>query len=323
MRKSLQVAARLIESASLTVLLVSCHAPQPARSIDAAPSGSQTGCSSSSAVLHGPLDNVLTVTPGLISGSAPHDEAGFVQLQAMGIRTIISVDGAEPDVKTAHSHGMRYVHLPMGYHGLSEEQKLRLARAVRDLPGPTYVHCHHGKHRGPAAAATAAVLLGGLSADDGMGFLQTAGTSTDYPGLFAAVRDAAPMRPGDLDAVSADFPESSPPPTIVHAMIELQSTLDNLDAIRRAGWHVPPDHPDLVPQAEADRVRQLFAALKELTSSDAAAAAMEPELQVGIDRATEFQDLHRRGASNDRLSAGLGRLVASCKNCHIQRRDRR
>ena len=28
-----------------------------------------------------------------------------------------------------------------------------LARAARTLPGPIFVHCHHGMHRGPAAAA--------------------------------------------------------------------------------------------------------------------------------------------------------------------------
>lgn len=324
MRNSIRCVVTWIGLASLAALPVSCRAPQPAEAQAAAtPPSSNAGCASSSAPVHSPLDNVITVTPTLISGSAPHDDAGFIQLKAMGIRTIISVDGAEPDVAAARAHGMRYVHLPMGYHGLSVEQKLRLARAARDLPGPVYVHCHHGKHRGPAAAATAAVLLGRLSVEDGMNFLRTAGTSPDYPGLFAAVRESAPVRPGDLDAVSGDFPESSPPPTTVHAMVELQSTVDHLDAIRKAGWRVPPDHPDLVPQAEVDRVRQLFAALTESIKTSADIATMATELQAGLERATELQSLHRRAASADELSAALSRLLASCKDCHVRHRDRR
>ncbi len=33
----------------------------------------------------------------------------------------------------------------------------KTAKAVRDLPGKIYIHCHHGKHRSAAAAATACV----------------------------------------------------------------------------------------------------------------------------------------------------------------------
>jgi TonB family protein len=35
----------------------------------------------------------------------------------------------------------------------------RIVRAVRDLPGPIYVHCHHGKHRSAAEGANTDVSL--------------------------------------------------------------------------------------------------------------------------------------------------------------------
>jgi protein tyrosine phosphatase (PTP) superfamily phosphohydrolase (DUF442 family) len=104
------------------------------------------------------LHNVHRLSDKLISGSSPDGAVGFQSLKQLGVRTIISVDGAKPDVEAAKQAGLRYVHLPIGYGGVSEEQGLRLARAVHDLPGPIYLHCHHGKHRGPARRRGGAAL---------------------------------------------------------------------------------------------------------------------------------------------------------------------
>jgi len=61
---------------------------------------------------------------------------------------------------------MRYIHVPIAYSGLSREQEIRIASAISGAEGPLYLHCHHGKHRGPAAAATALVCLGEITPDD-------------------------------------------------------------------------------------------------------------------------------------------------------------
>ena len=101
------------------------------------------------------LPNALQVHLQVISGGQPEGEAGFAELKGLGIKTIISVDGAKPDLELAKKFGLRYVHLPHGYDGIPEERVEELAKAVRDLPGPIYIHCHHGKHRSPAAASAA------------------------------------------------------------------------------------------------------------------------------------------------------------------------
>lgn len=98
------------------------------------------------------LHNVFRITDKLLSGSVPEGDLGFQTLQKLGVKTIITVDGAKPDVERAKKFSMRYVHLPIGYDGVPADQGLRLAKAVRDLPGLIYMHCHHGKHRSPAAA---------------------------------------------------------------------------------------------------------------------------------------------------------------------------
>jgi protein tyrosine phosphatase (PTP) superfamily phosphohydrolase (DUF442 family) len=128
------------------------------------------------------LHNVYRITEKLYSGSSPDGDLGFRSLQKLGIKTIISVDGARPEVIGAHSHGMRYLHIPFGYDGIPPAQILRLAKAVRDLPGPIYIHCHHGMHRGPAAASAIHLCLDKNC--QALAEMRRAGTDPHYTGLM-------------------------------------------------------------------------------------------------------------------------------------------
>src|SRR5262245_57669653 len=133
------------------------------------------------------LHNVYRITDKLLSGSSPEGDEGFESLRRLGVRTVLSVDGARPDVERAHRYGLRYVHLPIGDDGVPREQALRIAMAVRDLPGPVYVRCHHGKHRGPAAAAAAHLLLDEkCSVATAVAEMQRAGTDPHYAGLYSS-----------------------------------------------------------------------------------------------------------------------------------------
>src|SRR5690606_26674668 len=103
--------------------------------------------------------------------------------------------------------GMRYVHLPHGYDGISTNIQLQLASAAGTLPGPIYVHCHHGMHRGPAAAAVVCMANDGWTAAQATAWLHAAGTSTNYAGLFGTVRDFKIPSTETLRSVSTNFPE--------------------------------------------------------------------------------------------------------------------
>src|SRR5688572_4221378 len=70
------------------------------------------------------LDNAHEIAPGVLTGSGPRGGASFKELAAQGVRTVISVDGAKPDVVAAREHGLRYVHLPIGYDGVPAEKML-------------------------------------------------------------------------------------------------------------------------------------------------------------------------------------------------------
>ncbi len=136
------------------------------------------------------LPNTIRVHSNVYSGGLPSGDAAFGELADFGIRTIISVDGAQPNVALAAKHGLRYVHLPHGYDGISEDRVNELAKAVKDLPGPIYIHCHHGKHRSPAAAAVACVAAGLVPDTQALAILKLAGTSRRYRGLYRSAENA-------------------------------------------------------------------------------------------------------------------------------------
>ena len=135
------------------------------------------------------IQNGLRCTPRILSGSEPSSESAFRELAAAGVKTIVSVDGIAPNVEAARKFGLRYVHIPIGYDGVPEIAALMLTRVVRECKGVIFVHCHHGKHRGPAAAAIAGIADGVLNIKQAIQFLKQAGTDDDYVGLWESVRN--------------------------------------------------------------------------------------------------------------------------------------
>ena len=267
------------------------------------------------------LPNPVRVTSGVISGGLPEGEAAFAELKELGIRTVISVDGAKPDVATAEKYGMRYVHLPHGYDGVPEERGKQLAKAVQELPGPVYIHCHHGKHRSPAAAAVACLGAGLIDQEQAAQVLQVAGTGENYRGLFQSVEQAHPFDKGALDQVPSDFPAVAKLPAMAEAMIEIEHVHDHLKAIEKAGWKTPADQPALTPDHEGLLLREQFTELLRM-----------PELK---DRSEGFAKLAQEAETLSRtleqgLKSSIDPAAASklflalsnnCKTCHQQFRD--
>lgn len=266
------------------------------------------------------LKNVFRFSEKLYNGSSPEGEEGFQSLARLGIRTIISVDGARPNVALARRHGMRYVHLPISYDGCPTPMAHRLARAVRDLPGPIYLHCHHGRHRSPTAAALVRITLDGISNAEAIKEMERAGTGKNYVGLYGDVRAFRPPSPEELDRVDPTFPEVAPTPPLVEAMTQIEQRFDNLLLCQKEGWRTPAKHPDLVPAHEALQLRELFAELERdpqtrrrpadyvrwMRDSEADARALEAALR---------QNNHSRA---ERL---LQRIAVTCGSCHAKYRN--
>ncbi|MGI8981338.1 MAG: hypothetical protein ACR2FY_19100 [Pirellulaceae bacterium] len=274
------------------------------------------------------LPNALQVHPRVISGGQPEGEAGFAELKGLGIKTVISVDGARPDVELAKKFGLRYVHLPHGYDGIPEERVEELAKAVRDLPGPIYIHCHHGKHRSPAAASAACVGAGLIDHKDARQVLVVAGTSESYRGLYQAAQNAKRFDDKLLDALQAEFPATAKLPPMAEAMVGVEHANDHLKLFAANKWRPIKDQPALEPDHEALLLREHFTELlrtKEIMDKpqrfqelmkegEAAAADLESSLKDWIAAG-------RPDKTPNFFPKGMDRIAKNCTACHEQFRD--
>ena len=217
------------------------------------------------------LHNVFRLSETIYSGSEPHGEAALRRIAAMGVKTLVSVDGKVPDAETAARLGMRYVHVPIKYSGIPEAERLRLAKTFREMEGPFFVHCFHGRHRGPAAAAWGRVVLDGAPRERALAEMrQWCGTSKKYDGLYETILESEAPSEGVLDDLEFDFPAAHRFEGLRQAMVELARVYDNLKALKRREWKPDPEHPDLSALNEARKLTDLFAACAEGRAEDAA-----------------------------------------------------
>jgi len=269
------------------------------------------------------IHNAVAFHDNFISGSVPEGDAGFDTLAAMGVKTIISVDGAVPEVDRASDRGIRYIHLPIGYNGFDNTRKLELVRATRDAltEGPVYIHCHHGKHRSAGAAATVAASMGWETPQGAVARMKVSGTSASYTGLYACATNATVLSVATIDAVPAKFPSVSRPNGFVQGMLEIDAAFDHLKAIEKAGWKTPVDHPDLVPAAEAGRLADLLRVLADDYAKANPADFAQGLTENGRHASTLEESLVAGETDAARLSVQFKLVAASCKDCHGKYRD--
>lgn len=273
------------------------------------------------------LENVFRIHETLYSGSGPEDDIAFDSLRTLGIKTVLSVDGARPDVERARKFGLRYVHIPIGYNGIPRDKALQIAKAVRELPGPIYIHCHHGKHRGPAGAAIARLCLDDKCVvADALAILRAAGTDARYSGLFKSVREFQRPTADDLAKIGGKLPEAVQAGGLVEAMISIDHYWDNLKLARSAGWKTPKGHSDVDPAHEALQLGEGFQELKRLPKiagypdefrnwiEDNHSAALQLERLLGAANAGQPNNLKAADAVFARISTG-------CVQCHAKYRD--
>ncbi len=275
------------------------------------------------------LPNAIQIHEKVISGGLPDGEQGFRELKDLGVKTIISVDGAKPELTLARKYGLRYVHLPHGYNGIPPERSQELAKAVRDLDGPIYVHCHHGQHRSPAAAAVACVAAGMIEPSSSLAILKLAGTNENYRGLFESVASAHKLANTILDALQPEFPESAKLPPMADAMVELMHTHDHLKQLATSGWLSLPAHPGLDPAHEALLLREHF---KEMLRLEIVAKQPDGFQELLKESESEAQQLERTirlwlrsgksSSSPATIDGSFRRINDNCAKCHRLYRDR-
>ena len=270
------------------------------------------------------LHNVFKLEAALYSGNAPEDEAAFRELARLGVKTIVSVDGTKPNVALAHQFGMRYVHLPFGYDGLPQARGVELAKAVQvaEGAGPVYLHCHHGKHRAPTAAAVVCRALDAWTAEQAIDFLHQAGTAADYAGLYRDVRAFRPPGAEDLAHVRADFPETAKTPPMVDMMVAIDQHCDALKAAQKTGWREMPGHPGEQPAQTAVLMWELFRELARDPETKKRGENYAMKLADGEKAADALRTvLGDAGQSAAARDAALQEMTQTCAVCHKAHRN--
>ncbi|MBL9173613.1 MAG: hypothetical protein JNL10_08770 [Verrucomicrobiales bacterium] len=261
--------------------------------------------------------NVFRVTAWMYSGSQPEGDAAFVELERLGIKTIVSVDGSPPDIETARRHGLRYVHLPFGYDGIPTNRWTELVRAAESMPGPLYVHCHHGKHRGPAAVALMCMAREGWTPGHAESWLHQAGTAAEYAGLYDALQRFKNPEAPALGRVET-LPEMSPPTPLVATMVALDNRLDRLKSSGPPGGVAPGSATDRNAAHDAVLLWEQLRELGRHPDTSGRPAGYREKLAAAEEAARQLRDVLSGSPAPDAASreAALRRVVESCSACH-------
>ena len=276
------------------------------------------------------LRHVYHLSGQIITGAEPADPEALRHIARLGVQTILSVDGKIPDVETAEALGMRYVHVPIQYVGMTDDELMKIAKTFRELEGPFYVHCFHGKHRGPAAGAVGRVVLDGVPRDRAIAEMrQWCTTSSKYEGLYSTVAMTDMPTPAETAAYEFDFTSQDRPDGVRAAMVSLTRNWDNIKLLHERDFAVDPEHPDVDPLQEVTQLYQHLDSMTHLPESN----DWNPDYRTWFDESYTASERLMRALSETSMAdaegdtplaadslatanAAFGVLSANCTACH-------
>ncbi len=94
------------------------------------------------------VSNLHQVTPVLYR-SAMLDRADVAQLQALGVKTVISLRSFHADTAVLKDSGIRTVRIPINTWAIRDRHVIEAMRSIRaaEEDGPVLLHCLHGADR--------------------------------------------------------------------------------------------------------------------------------------------------------------------------------
>jgi protein tyrosine phosphatase (PTP) superfamily phosphohydrolase (DUF442 family) len=263
------------------------------------------------------VENFIRVSDRLYSGGEPTAE-GLQQLKTLGIETILSVDGLAPDVATAQQLGIQYVHIPLGYNGIEPEQIQAFVTFMSHTKGKIFVHCHHGKHRGPAAVAACLILSQEIDRAQALKFMQGAGTSKDYRGLWKSIEqlDPAQFKPQAATTLKQQPKDKS----AAQWMAELDRAWEIIQEQQTAGIEL--DSSQLLIVAEA--LRETSRVVSKSSSGTWGDAKATQQLIAELDHSRELTEQAMKlteKSAHEKARVLIKTLAQKCADCHAQYRN--
>ena len=286
------------------------------------------------------LQHVFKLSDSIISGAEPTGREALSQIASWGVKTILSVDGKVPEVEWAAELGMRYVHVPIEYSGMDGEELLKICKTFRELEGPFYVHCFHGKHRGPAAAAIGRIVRDGIPRERAIAEMrQWCATASKYEGLYSTVATAPIPSAAESAGFEFGFDPAHSFEGLRGAMVHMTRKWDLIKAAKKRNWQADPEHPDIVPLQEAVQLHELFESCSNLEeirawpddfrawleegrsgSEQLLQALMEASAASAAPGASEPSEAAEPEALS-RADSAYARVSKSCSACHKSYRN--
>lgn len=208
------------------------------------------------------------------------------------------------------------MHIPIGYDSVSETADLELLKLVRDAEGPFYIHCHHGRHRGPTAAAIVGLASDQIDRVQAIALLESAGTSRRFGGLWDSVQS---YKKPPADAVLPELVDIAEIDFLVTAMAQIDRDFESLSRHRPADWVLAEEGSSRDSTELADLIREGFReSLRHLPSTS------DPTLRKWLAEAeqTSRQIVEQLRAGNHaQVEKGLQSLKLCCNRRHSRFRD--
>ncbi|WP_082654739.1 dual specificity protein phosphatase family protein [Janthinobacterium sp. Ant5-2-1] len=122
------------------------------------------------------VSNLHQVTPALYR-SARLDSSDVAQLQALGVKTVISLRSFHSDTQVLEGSGIRAVRIPINTWAIRDKHVIDTMRSIRaaEQQGPVLLHCLHGADRTGMMAAMYRMLYQGWPREKAIDELKNGG----------------------------------------------------------------------------------------------------------------------------------------------------
>jgi len=263
------------------------------------------------------IENLIQVTDGIYSGGEPN-LAGLEQLQALGVKILVSVDGLSPDREAAEKLGMRYVHIPMGYDGIDSVQLQDFVTLMTQQQSKIFFHCHHGKHRGPAAVAACLLIAKKVSKENAIQFMRGAGTAKEYAGLYRSIEElnTSAYQPQQFSQLLT----KSRPKSMAQWMAELDRAWETVQEQQKKA-ETEIDASQLAIIAEAFRESARVAGNDRDFNGDPAATEKLVRWLSECEKETREIQEQVQNKAHQKTRALLEALAKNCADCHTEYRN--
>jgi protein-tyrosine phosphatase len=264
------------------------------------------------------VQQLVAYSEHIISGAKPSTPIGFESLSALGVRTILCVDGVAPDSGAAEKFGIATIHIPLKYSQPTASQILDIVTAVsREYKQHTiYIHCHKGKHRSAVAAAIACIALGECTVEEAKERMLVSETSIGYTGLWNAVELQKKIQPEILEKHTKVFPSQVQPEELVDQMIDLENALDAFERIQIAHWKANKDKRTIAGAEIAGMMADTFRVMNTDSTTSKYPPLFQKELIEAISVTSALEEAILKTSKPEKLDSLLAKVEHSCISCH-------